>query len=291
MGAYRPLFNISVEHTFFVDGFATCLDFVPSEQTGRIINNAGLIVKKRVSGIGVVYDQERIEALLAYAEDETDPLCFEFKVYANDPQFKSYTEPFTGKSDGSLLYFDNMTDVHIANEQIRLHTLDFVSNINSENLGSSKVKDILSQKDRLIPPLFVVKIYATGKEGALFSAQFETAARNYYLSFKTRQTFWKYYLLGGMARKNAYIFDLDGGVEFEFAGETPLSDTRSALIFRSKAAIPLRQKQNFRFQLKEKGAGGDRVLIKRLPVASTGQFGKEVVSEQGIVVSEIYVNC
>lgn len=291
MGAYRPLFNIFVTHDFFVDGFCPHLDFVPSEQTSRIINNTGLIVKKTVGGIGVVYDQEKSEALLSYVEDETDPLCFEFKVYASDPQFKSYTEPFAGKSDGSVLYFDNLTDVHIGNEQIRLHTLDFVSNINSENLRSSKVRDILSQKDRLIPPLFVVRIYAQGREGTLFSAQFETAVRNYYLNFKTRQTFWKYYLLGGMARKNAYIFDPDGGVEFEFTGETPLSDARSALTFRSKAAIPLRQKQNFRFQLKERGAGGDRVLIKRLPVASTGQFGKEVVSEQGTVVSEIYVNC
>lgn len=291
MGSYRTLFTISVKHDYFIDGLCPCLDFVPSEQTQRIINNTGLLIRKSAGGIGIVCDQNRNDALSSYAEDPTDPLCFEFKAYSSDPQLKSYTEPFPDHPEGSLLCFDNMTDVKLDNEYIRLHASEYVSNFSLKKLESPQLKGVLSQKDRLILPLFVVRIYATGKEGSLFSVQLETAAKNYYLSFKSRQTVWKYYLLGSMARKNAYILDPDGGVEFEFTGEAPLSDARSALTFRSKAAIPLRQRQGFRFQLKEKAPEGERVLIKRLPVAGAAQFGKEVLFDQEMVVSEIYINC
>lgn len=291
MGSYRPLFNISVRHDFYADGLCPCIDFVPSEQTQQIINNAGLLVRKSAGGIGLIYDQGRSDALVSYVDDQTEPLCFEFKVYSTEPQLKSYTEPFTAHPEGCTLYFDNLADVNPDNQDIRLHASEYVSNISFKKLESLQLMDVLSQKDRLIPPLFVVSIYAAGKAGPLFSAPFETAAKNYYLSFKSRQTFWKYYLLGSMARKDAYILDPDGGVEFEFTGETSLSDARSALTFRSRVAIPLRQRQSFRFQLKERASEGERVLIKRLPVAGAAQFGKEVLSEQEIVVSEIYINC
>ena len=291
MGIYRPLFNISVKHDFYADGLCPCLDFVPSEQTQQIINNTGLLVRKSVSGIGVIYDQARNDALVSYVENQEEPLCFEFKVYSTDPQLRSYTEPFSAHPEGSMLYFDNRAEVSLDNQNIRLHASEYASNISFNKLESPQLIDVLSQKDRLIPPLFVVRIYAAGQVEPLFSVLAETAEKNYYLNFKSRQTFWKYYLLGSMARKNAYILDPDGEFEFEFTGETSLSDSRSALTFRSRVAIPLRQRQNFRFQLKEKSPEGERVLIKRLPVAGTAQFGKEVLSEQKIVVSEIYINC
>lgn len=116
------------------------------------------------------------------------------------------------------------------------------------------------------------------------------AGNHYYVSFNSRRTLWKYYLLGEMARKDAYIFDPDAGVEFEFSGEATLADGQPAMVFKSRMELPLKQRQSFRFQLKERTANGDRVIIKRLPVASAGRFGKEVISEQEIVVSEIYVN-
>lgn len=291
MGSYRSLFELVVEHSYFNGGKCTCLNFVPSEKTRRIINNIGLVIKKTESGIGIVYDKSRMEALLAYVEDETEPLCFEFKAYAVDPQFTSYTDVCYGNTDGSVLYFNNLMGVDIFNEHIRLHTTEYVSTINSKNIESPDVKDILSQKDRLIPPVFVVAIYAKGEVGSIFSEQYEIAEKKYFLRFEARETVWKYYLFGSMARENAYIHDQNGDIEFDFIGETTLSDTRPALAFKSKVAMPLRQKQDFRFQLKERGPGGDRVLIKRLPVANVSQFGKEVVSEQGIVVSEIFINC
>jgi hypothetical protein len=290
LGSYRPLFNIEVNHGFFADGLCPCLDFVASEQTERIIKNTGLLVRKSLGGIGIVYDQSSSDALLSYVEDQAEPLFFDFKVYSNDPAFKSYTEPFSGSLIEGVLYFDNQSHVSIDNKNIRLHASEYVTSINSEKFEALQVREIFTQKERLIPPLFIVRIYASGKEGALFPMQVEMAAKNYYLSFKSRNTIWKYYLLGAMAKNNVYVLDLDGGVEFEFSGETPLADARTALIFRSISAIPLRQKQDFRFQLRERSSEGDRVLIKRLPVATIGQFGKEIVSGQGIVVSEIYIN-
>lgn len=290
MGSYLPLFRISVEHEFFSNARCSCLEFVPTEMTSCVIDNAGLLLHKAPGEISVAYDQDRLEALQLYAQDPGDPLDFVFKVYSTDPDFKSYSEPF-GETDAAMLYFDNRQPVVTEANRIRLHGGQYASKTNLTNLDSFQVKDVISKKDRLIPPVLVVKICAHGKEGSLFSDRFEATAKDCTIAFNTRRTLWKYYLLGSMARKNAYILDPDNRVEFEFAGETALSDARPALAFTSKQSIPLRERQDYRFQLRETGPGGEKILIKRLPVAAVRQAGKEeVVSGNELVVSEIYIN-
>jgi hypothetical protein len=45
-----------------------------------------------------------------------------------------------------------------------------------------------------------------------------------------------------------------------------------------------------RFQLRENGAMGEKVLIKRLPNASVGQIHKEMIKQDAVLVSEMYIN-
>ncbi len=289
MGAFQTLFNLSVMHDFYAAGVCPCLDFIPTEKTRKAMVNAGLVFKKTHAGIALAYDQDRLEALQLYASDAEDPLCFEFKGYAKDPEFRSYTVPFS--DDGAtVLYFDNEGAVSTGDDKIKLHESEYVSKINLVKLDSVQAKDILSHKDRLVPPVIAVRICAGGKRHLLFDDNQLPLTRDYYLNFSARQTFWKYYLLGGMNKGSAFIFDPDNKVEFESTGEAELSDKKVALTFRSKQRIPLSEKSEYRFQLREKGHEGEKVLIKRLPVAHASQTGKDVVAEQGMVVSEIYIN-
>lgn len=288
MGAYKSLLNIVVEHGFYSSGACSCLNFHPTEQTRRIFENAGLLQRKASHGIQIVYDESRLEALKLYAQDRQEPLCFEFKVYSSDPQFRSYTEPFSDMANG-IIYLDNRA-ITAAEGNISLSAFEYVSKADLKKTDSDELKNIIHHKDRLLPPLFVLKIFAETERFSHIEQWLEPDLTSYSIVFNARQTFWKYYLLGNMARKSSYIFDPDHQVEFDTLGETSLPDQRVALTFRSKQSIPLNEHYDFRFQLKERAPGGGNVLINRLPVACITQTGREVVTEQRMVVSEIYIN-
>ena len=289
MSTYLPFFNIAVSHDFFVDGTCPCLVFEPTSATQRTIKNAGLLLKKTRSGIALSYSQDRLDALQLFAEDANDPLAFEFKVYAADPAFRSYTEPYSEDS-GEILYFENNNDPLQEDDTIRLHESEYVSKINLIELNADQLKDILSQRDRLVPPVIAIKIIAGSAKGMLFDDNGQPQAQTYCIKFVARQTFWKYYLLGGGVKGRPFIFDADQEVEFESTGETVLPDNRIAQTFRSKQRLPLAEKSQLRFQLRENGHGGEKIIIKRLPVARASQTGKDVVAEHGMLVSEIYIN-
>ncbi len=288
MGAYQTLLTIAVEHSFFANGVCSCLDFQPTENTRRIFNNAGLIPKKTIDGIQLLYDENRVEALQLYAEDEQEPLCFEFKVYSTDPEFRSYSEPFADMADG-ILYFDNRATKSVKGKR-NLSASKYVSNKDVKKPDANELESVITQRDRLLPPVFVLKIYASANPRPLLKQWLKSDLTRYSIAFNARQTYWKYYVLGQMAKQGLSISDPDNQVEFEPLGETSLSDQRVAFAFRTKRSIPLNERYDFRFQLKEEGLGGEKVLINRLPVACLTQTGKEMLAEQGMLVSEIYIN-
>jgi len=289
MSIFIPLFSISTEHGFFKDGKCACLEFVATNKTQRIIDNAGLLLRKTADGISLAYDKLKSEALQQFAEDPDDELYFEFKVYSHSPEFKSYTYPFSGSIQQALFFCNehlNQSD----EPRIRLHADQYAAPQDLAPLDSIKFKGILNQKDQFIPPVFVIRISAKGEHGIFIDEQVEPTVQNFYISFKPRQTTWKFFLLGEMVQKNAYIYDADEKVEFESAGKVTLEGQRIAKVFKSKQNIPLNEKYSLHFQLKEKAPEGEKILIDRLPVACLDHVGKEVVAEEETVVSEIYVN-
>lgn len=289
MEAFQPLFDITVQHSYFAKGKCSCLDFLPNANTARMMRNTGILIKKTGNGILVLYAKSKLEAVRLYLENGGEGLEFDFKLYAADPDFKTYTEPFS-EAGGEVLYFDNQSKSVSTDGMNRLHASKYISSKNLLSLDSVQLKDVLSQKDRLIPPVSVVKIRAKGKS-TFFDEQFESTAPSFFLNFKARQTYWKYYLQSEKADKNTYIFDPDNRVNFVPADPARLSDGRTLLSYRSKEPIPLNENYDFRFQLKQPKNGGEQILYKQLPFARVGQTGKEVVAKKARVVSEIYINC
>ena len=289
MSHYFPLFSIAVGHEFFAGSACSCLDFVATPKTNEMISNAGLLLRSTHDGIHVAYDESRLEALQQYALDADEALYFEFKAYSTSPEFKDYSEPFPGRR-GEVLYFSNDKPRLNDGSRLGLHEQDYVSEKDFVSVGSVQTKDVLNQKDRLIAPVFVVKISASAKQGDLFDQQLKPIARDYQIRFKTRETRWKYFLLGDIAQQGIYIVDSKAGIDFEPSETTVLADQRTAMTIRSKQSIPLSETYDFNFQLRQIVSGKEKVLIKRLPVARINQTGKEVVAEQGMVVSEIYIN-
>lgn len=290
MSHFRPLFSIKVEHGFFQSGLCDCLEFVPTEASRKIIQNSGLLMRATQGGFCVDYDDTRLEALQLYAEEPDQPLALEFKVFSRHPEFKTYTEPFAGVEQGCL-YFSNESNQDISDGASTLHHQRYVSKMDLAPLDSAQLKGKLSQKERHIPPIAVLKITADASKNGFLDEQLQPRFKSYGIHFQSRETIWKYFLLSKSASDSTYIEDPDNRIEFEPSGTATLADQRIAKTFRSKQSIPLQERfEHCSFQLKEKAPGGSKVIVKRLPVARVNQTGKEVVAEHGIVVSEIFVN-
>ena len=153
---------------------------------------------------------------------------------------------------------------------------------------------MLSQQDRLLPPEFVLRLFAHSDRGPLLQQWLEPAETLYRIGFDSRRRYWKYYLLGRMLNNGPgqvyFIDDADKRIEFESTGEQVLSNNKRAWTFRSKQQIPLNENYQYRFQLKQKGQNGETVLIPSLPFASVSQMGMETIARQQAIVSEIYIN-
>jgi hypothetical protein len=284
---YQTLLDIRIKHDFYQSGLCHSLEFRPTCSTSRLLDNCNLLLKKTDSGIQIIYQSSSLEILQAYAEDEITPLQFNFKVYACDPYFKSYSEPYADL-DQRILYFSNQRTQFA--RQMCLTQDDYASSQDRISSDAPELLGIIGPEDSLLPPEFVIHISALTEQGLQLKHWLAESTPAYTIAFKPRERYWKYYLLGGMAKENYYILDQDRRIEFDALGQVKLADRKQAYAFRSRHRIPLNDYYAYRFQLKERDTGGERVVINRLPVASISHIGKEVIAEQEAIVSEIYIN-
>jgi len=284
MGFFKSLFAVSVEHGYFSDGLWKGLDFVPTAATLKVMNGAGMMLRQSRSGFGVIFDEAKTESLFLYSRDTKGTLCFSFKAYARDRTFTNYTAPF-GRKEGSILSFSNRgSDGPIEAGKIRLSKSECVSEADLAEINALVADGILDAADKRMPPDFIVSIFVEPEKAGGLSPQ------SFTLGFGARQSYWKYNLLGKMNRPQPFIVDLDNRIEFEFHGEALVAGSKPAKVFLSKEMIPLLERSNYRFQLREPGEGAVKILIKRLPVASEGRLGQETINGKRVIVAESFIN-
>lgn len=289
MGRYSQLFSIEVRHSFFSSGLCNELDFMPTTKTAGQIRNAGLLCKETMGGVRVFYDLERLDSLRLHAADQEEQLNLVFKAYARDPLFMNYTQGDPNQDD-AVRYFDSSNAVRETDGSLRLHADEYAGSGDYRSLDFPGLQEVLTPADHLARPTFVVNIGVPKEVADALGSDVSEDARNYFVSFQERQTFWKYFLLGEFAREDIYVADLDNSTEFESSGTQVLADERTAITFKSKTSLPMRERSEYRFQLRERGSGNEKVLIRRLPVASAAQIGVERTDGQSILVSEMYIN-
>lgn len=289
MGFYRALFSISVEHAFFADGACKALEFVPTAKTAELQYKSALLIRSSPNGVTVFCEEAQLDDLRRDAADPEKRLSLSYKVYPTDPYFGQYTHP-SARSTDEMLYFDSMRAANDANGRLCLHEGDFVSASSFQALDSPALHGKLDKKDILQKPGFVVDVAMAADNNAPSSDVPDMPLQRYYLRFAARQSIWKYYFLGDLAAKDLYITDLDNKIGFERVGSMALPGNRRAQVFISNAPIPMQEIHGQRFQLRENGQMGEKVLIKRLPNAVVSQINKEVVDGRAVLVSEMYVN-
>ncbi|HEY6896875.1 MAG TPA: hypothetical protein VI279_06405 [Rhodocyclaceae bacterium] len=277
MPNFSPLFTLGIEHSFFVDGVMRGVDFVPSPATAAVIRSVGLMVKRIDNGIAVICAEDRLPALPLHAADGAT-LNFAFVARVGDKNFPSYTYPLVPREE-KVLCFGN-----VGRDAERLTEYDEASEADYRDVAALIDEGVLNERERRVLPDFVVILalkVAPGEAGR---------APDFCIRFAARKSFWKYYLLGKMGRDSARIVDLDNKVEFESRGEVVLPGNRRSQLFMSTSRVSLAEKSQHRFQLREADRQGDRILVRRLPVASESRLGLEVIDGKREVVFENYVN-
>lgn len=289
MGAYLPLFSFAVKHGFYEDGVAHECSFIATDHTVGVMKNTGLLVKPTAGGITVLFDSKDCESLQLYVTDERQPLNLVFRAYVKSTDFIRRTDASLETND-AILFFNN-NNQHTINGLIQLHNHEYVSKIDLEALDSKKIKNIIGVRAGQMPPLFVLNFHITEKNLSGINENTKAVLKNYYIQFRERQVFWKYYLLGQLAGKNLFLADLENKTEFVFSGKEWLDDGREAITFRTAQRLSLKEYSPYRFQLIEKENGKEKVIIKRLPVAKDAHLGKMIIDGSSELVSEIYINC
>jgi hypothetical protein len=294
MSQYSSLFHVVFNHGYFADKRCRHLKFVTTEATQTLLHNSGLSFRTQTDGFSLVADSQYAEALYMHAEDEQDVFELVFKVICTDPNFVNYSEPGVFKHD-EMLFFQR-PDTQSTNA--RLHSGDFVSDADfvsmaqlakaNMDIGGS-IGGIGQQR-----PLCLVRLVVTKDDVYAFFDPNGAQAPVYTVDFVEPKTIWKYFLTGDGFDSNVTINDLDDKVQFDEGGVEVLPDGQEALTFKSKTALGLTERPPYRFVLRDKATSengaGSKILIKRLPVASSTHRYQAVIDGKNTAISEIYIN-
>lgn len=286
MGAYCLLLSVTVEHPYFLGKHCKALEFIPTESCAALLRKTGLLLKSSESGVAVYYDEEKIDILRLHAEDD---LALGFKVFSKDSNFFRYTAP-GAPPDNAIVFFNNWRITRDATGKQMLHNGPNATDEALIDMNADQFQEMLDRKDYFVKPAFILQMLVTADEQGLCSEKLDAAARKFYIRFTTNQTFWKYYILGDLSKRDVYIADLDNAIQFDKAGDILLPGQREAILLQSSVAIPMQEQYPQRLQLRESGSMGDKVLIKRLPNANVDQMYGEMMNGRMENISEIYVS-
>jgi len=281
-GIYRPLFSVAVEHGYFSNGLWKDLHFEPDAETSKMAGLSSLVIRQTGDGVGVSVNDLDRDPLRLWAAGSEGKLRFSFKVRAKDRSYANYTDYSVGGGRG-IPCFDNLEkDVRTGGE-IRLSRETLVSAADFREIDVLLAEGMISAREKLVPPDFIVTVYVDldGDHGFDFM--------QYRIGFGARRSYWKYFMLGDMNRVEVFIVDQEKKIEFLSCGEVMLAGNRPARVFRSNKPMFLLEKPECRFQLRERSASGEKVLIKRLPLASKSRLGSEVIDGRKEVVMENFV--
>ncbi|MFN7220642.1 MAG: hypothetical protein ACK5UX_08390 [Burkholderiales bacterium] len=302
LARYRHLFDITVEHRYFADSYCRSLHWQPAASLAGVLKNALCTWRTTTNGVSVYADVARTKLLKDMLAATVPPYSFGLSARTEDPLFRHYTDGI-GSDPSAQFTLDSAKGVREGDGLIRLHAQECLSQDDralqaaEDVLVYSQPRDPGMPREHRVPrprataPQFDIRIGIDidSLEGNANSSSAEGS--HYCLRFAARQTFWQYNVLGELAPNELGVVDAADQIVFAAHGSRRLANGHIAHAFRSKTAIPLQERASQRFQLRALEPGAERVLIKRLPVASAGQFSIEEHAGAPRWVSEIYVHC
>lgn len=289
MELYKQIFSLTVEHQFFSDSACKHLEILPGEDCTALLDKAGLVLRPTSNGINVLCETSKYERFCAHVAQQGGALKLGFKITSRDRHFAQYTLAATG-SNQDVFYFDNSEPCSDDKGQQMLHAKRYATESNLQKRDAAPVVHVLGAKKVFINLCAIVHITITGGEHGLCGADLDPGLRNFGVRFATRQTYWKYYFLGQLGKKDIYVADLNNLVKFNDLGTLELPGKQLAKILISDVPMPLQETPEQRFQLRESAQLSEKILMARMPNAFVARINRAVVGGSNVLVSEIYIN-
>ncbi len=280
MSSYSPLLSVDVEHAFWQQP-GTPLRCQPSVATLDWIKRRDLLLRPQRHGVALFCDAARRALLLA--ELASGEAVLAFKWYAQDALFSQYSQPATLAS-GQLLVVTSGASVAESGGLRRLHGTEQIDATQAQPITAALLAAHLERSDGLRKPVLVALIDLADQVSAAVDSV------DYVVRFGVRKSIWKYFFISDDTAAELAIVDLDERVRFVAGPVEQLPGNRRALVFTSASEIAMQQRYGQRFQLREQGGMGERVLIRRLPNADVSKMTQEMVGSKVELVSEIYIN-
>jgi hypothetical protein len=301
-----------VRHAFYAPAPCAGLRLAPTPASALKLRRIGAVLRPTAEGVAAYVDATRLPALHAHAQDTAEPLEFYLLGRSNDRDFAVATAGLAGAEGQVLLLDSDAAQAPDAEGWRLLHASEFagVDNVvpawlpplgdTPATATTPQVEGALPAADRRVTPAFVLRIRieaapTAGDNKAAPAAVVQAWAaqalnRRWRLALQARATHWKYLMPADWAAQEPRVVDLAGQIGFEAPRPESLADGYATLAARSRSAIALHQRPHQRFQLQAQRPAADKVLVKRLPVASAGQLHMETIDGVRTLVSEIFVN-
>lgn len=249
---FETLVSVSFMHTYFSNQLFGGFTLEPSEQTSRGMLNHGLMVKPFNGGFHILFDVNFAGGVRERSDVLKDDVLCEFVLRLTDKGFYNYTEPVEGDITSGIYYFHN-TFKNSTNLKNSLHSDKYVTSKDLLPLDSFEEK-------------YFVKPFA--KLDLRLSDGLEAS---YSLTFKAKETYWRYILVSDDLKSLNSPAVLDSVSAESFDGpETLPVRGKETLAFRSKNPISFSQTAKNVFQLVDNydaESGRYKVVMRALPSA------------------------
>jgi hypothetical protein len=250
------------------------------------MERCGLIMRQLSDALVFLMPAARLDVLRSDIADAGGAFSFLLCVHAGDPLLASCTAP--SAPPGWLLLADSRGAARDDDGAWRLHP---DQQLGAESLAADDdplCAQALAQAPQRRPFLLVHLALSTAADGFPGAAG-DPPARTFKVRLAAGASYWKYYLLGALAQRELAVADADGAMAFRRTADDRL-ESRPAAVFLSERAIGLRERPGERFQLLENTPFGEKILMKRMPVAPPGIRQKAEIDGRAVLVSEIFIH-
>ncbi len=265
MGGFRQLLSLAVDHAFFAPRHCGTLQFQPDAATAVALASTGCLFRQLDTGFELCHYQSATAALQLQLT-QAQPWRLTFFGRSSDLHFVNYTDGLTGRDHPLCFRSDDVNHAPGAARQLRAETPG------------------LQQYTWPRGPLPLCALSLDVGANIL-----DNAPLQYQLSFAARATHWKYYFTGDWPSQPLRVVDGVGLLQFDAARTEQLHDGRSAQVIVSSTPIALQERPQQRLTLRTAQGAVDKILIKRLPLASPARLARESIANVPTWVSEIYV--
>ena len=265
MESYKPFLQIALKHNFYSDGNSKDFAISLTSATNQALMSLGIMPRNTLDGISLYYSS-KTTGLLA---NTSDKLNLDFQLELQNSDFHNITD-LPEYKPGDVLKFT--PDQQASESTILLQQDEALSEKEKNEKG-------LSFK----PPFGLITI---DLDPQTLNENGEIKMRNYEVRFKTREFYWRYFILkssDSTAISDLSISAAGSDVSFSDSGEATLSNGAKAMMLKSSSPLELKERYNFTHSLNFLLSG--KAATMNLPMPD----GKTLQKENGEIYADIYV--